>query len=97
MSNVTNVILSDDSLRGDQLIDKIQDQLGVIRIDPLDVGGTKCLENNLYIGAFNYLIMEDFIRLVRDVYNNVETVDRDDVQLLVKTQDDCKWREVEWR
>lgn len=94
MSNVTNILLSDDSCHNDVLRSVIMTQLNLIRLDNDNVGGTKCLENDLYIGAFNYLKLDEFILSMREVFKDVQT--DHDVQLLVKEQDDCKWREVTW-
>lgn len=94
MSVVTNVLLSDDSLRNDQVWEAVVSRLNLVLLNNQDVGGDKCLENMLYIGAFNYLRLEEFIATLRDIYKHVEL--DDDVQLLVKEQDECRWKEVEW-
>lgn len=93
MSQVTNILLSDDSIGSSECErhKSIQTVLNLAKIDCETVGGNKCLEDDLFVGAFNYLDLENYIQKVRDVFKD----DIGDVQLFVKEQDDEKWREVD--
>jgi hypothetical protein len=54
-------------------------------------GGTKFMEARIYMGAFNYLDIDDF----RNYLRTMDWADRDLVQLIVKEQDEEKFRIIE--
>lgn len=95
MSTVTNVMISDDSIGGDSLSVKVGLVLNMRMIPSDQVGGNKCLENNLYIGAFNNFDLDKFISDMRGIYYG-RSID-DDVQLFVKRQEESRWGEVDWQ
>lgn len=92
MSNVTNIMLSDDSLGSmfSQQQTDIEGRLGLVKIPCDSVGGNKYLEDDLYLGAFNNLHLEEYIKSVKDVCKDCI----EDIQLFVKEQDDDKWKEI---
>jgi len=55
-------------------------------------GGTKKLEINLFIGAYNHLNLSEFIYFMK---NEINWEVPDSVQLIVKEQDDLKFRIIE--
>jgi hypothetical protein len=54
-------------------------------------GGTKFMEARIYMGAFNHLDLSAFLNHLR----KIRWEDRDCVQLIVKEQDDDKFRIIE--
>ncbi len=51
-------------------------------------GGTKYLECNIYVGAFNYFHLDDFLKHL----NSIKWKAPEDLQLFVKDQHDYKFR-----
>jgi len=54
-------------------------------------GGTKFMEARIYMGAFNYLEIDDF----RNYLRTLDWENRDLVQLIIKEQDDDKFKIIE--
>ncbi len=95
MSSVTNVILCWQG-DGDGMIDRVnewmnQDEIvsqgeGLITLDPCSsyIGGTKCFEGKIAIGAFNYLDKRLLIRHVA----RIDWKYPDTVQMMMKAQNE---------
>lgn len=54
-------------------------------------GGTKFLECNLFIGAYNHLDLDDFIKHLRAL----KWTSPEDLQIIVKEQNDDKFRIID--
>lgn len=101
MSRVTNLILTCSSLEDESKIiaemkEFIKGDIGFYIVSVKDnnlprdwYGGTKRLECNVLIGAYNYLDLESFLVFLR---TNVSWEAADLVQLFVKEQEDMKFR-----
>jgi len=100
MSRVTNVILHMGCVGEDEagvLLSRVnyffKDQPGFVLVDDEKLprgwyGGTKMLECDLAIGAFNYLDVGALILYLR----TLDWPERGDVQLMVKEQDESNFR-----
>ncbi len=102
MSVVTNVILSiglaDDEENDGVAISRVNQffeppRIGFVSCDsPLLprgwYGGTKMLEANLYIGAFNHFVLAEFLEFL----GRLEWNEPRNVQLFVKEEDDDRFR-----
>jgi len=60
-------------------------------IDGYKVGGTKCLEANIFIGAFNYLDRELLVESVKGIEPLVDDYQYEDMQVMIKGQDEDMW------
>lgn len=98
MSRITNLIIAMSTLEDEsRVIDEMKtykDGFFIVSVKdeklPLDwYGGSKRLECNVLIGAYNYLDIESFILFLR---NEVKWEAADLVQLFVKEQDDMKFK-----
>ena len=89
MSTVTNVIILGgvDETGPTQLTD-----FPFIQVDGLTVG-SKAMEANVWIGAFNYLDIVNFI----DALNKVKWDYPEEVQLLIKEQEDEKFSQLDFK
>lgn len=81
MSNVTNImILGSDSDDLDPKLKEITDALGY---PPFclqsgdEVGGNKFIEASVWVGAFNYLDSESFIKGLMAISNSLDRFDRE--------------------
>lgn len=102
MSVVTNVILSTHIYFGEektQITEEInnyfKEDTGFVNVDDEKIprgwyGGTKMLEAELFIGAFNHLDLDSLIKHLRDNVNWGEF--RQECQLIVKEQEDIGFR-----
>ena len=103
MSSVTNIILACSVLEKDDILNQEFKKL-VYNGTPFNIvsvnsdqlkkawyGGTKYLECNLYIGAYNYMDLE---KLITDL-KKIKWEDPDFVQLIVKLQDDDKFKIID--
>ena len=105
MSKVTNLILTISDLHDDDKLgqinsfvyDGIQMNLVSAAFDDDAVnrtswyGGTRFLEAEIYIGAFNYFPLKDFINHLKQIkWENPNSV-----QLIVKEENDEKFRIIE--
>ena len=89
MSIVTNIMICGRGV--DEHIDEINkwleenDHFPIGYIDPCNnvVGGEKCLEMRILIGAFNHFDLDDFVSYLKSIYWNWDRVD-----LFVKEEDD---------
>ena len=97
MSLVTNTILTFSILEyeKDRIndVNKFFEESGFVSCDDESLpigwyGGTKMLETNVAIGAFNYLELEEFIEHLR----NIKWEEPQNVQIIVKEQNDEKFR-----
>lgn len=98
MSVVTNLILhigiSEDEEERIKDVNKFfEDKNGLVSLDDSKIprgwyGGSKMLECNLYIGAFNYLDLDEFIKHCK----NIKWEYPDEIQIIVKEQEDDLFR-----
>ncbi len=99
MSRVTNVVLhyslESDKDFGSKRIDQVntffeEDYPGFVHVDHPGAwyGGTKALECNLAIGAFNHLFLEDLIEHLK----LIDWEDPSTVQLFVLEEDETRFR-----
>lgn len=99
MSYVTNLILhmgmiedEDERIKEvNAFFDEDDNPLVGLNEQPLPpgwYGGTKYLECNLYVGAFNYFQLDDFLKHLQTIKWRAP----EDVQLFIKDQDDYKFR-----
>ncbi len=103
MSNVTNVILHIGILENrDQKIEEVNRYFQKDDIYPLVsvvdeklprdwYGGSKRLECNLYLGAFNYLGLDEFLAHLR----TIQWEEPESLQLIIKEQGDDKFRIID--
>lgn len=103
MSYVTNVILHIGILENkDQKIEEVNTYFLDRDIYPLIsvvdeklprdwYGGDKRLECNLYLGAFNYLYLDEFIAHLR----TIQWKDPESLQLIIKEREDDKFRVID--
>ncbi len=102
MSKVTNLILTISDLDDDDKLSQINSfvyngiQMNLVSAD-FDkggvnrtrwYGGSKFLEAEIYIGAFNHFPLKDFI----DHLKQIEWKNPNSIQLFVKEQDDEKFK-----
>lgn len=94
MSYVTNAILAFDSFENnDKILEKIN---AYFNGEPgfnfvTNEGGTKCLEVDIAIGAFNYLDEDELIEHLK----SIDWSESQFVQLFLNHQDDRKFRVIE--
>ncbi|WP_027394089.1 hypothetical protein [Aquimarina latercula] len=100
MSEVTNLILTCSTGEKEKLIlskinqFKMDNKLfKIVSINDKTLpdawyGGTKYMECNIFIGAYNYLNLEKLI----DNLKSIEWEDPEDVQLIIKQQNDDHFR-----
>lgn len=95
MSVVTNVLVSGfggcDPSGCNILIDALNDylrehELGRLTQIGKHAGGTRAMETILWGGAFNYLCINEFIKIYQDMQPNIRTPIRP--QMMMKRQDD---------
>lgn len=60
-------------------------------IDGEKVGGSKCLECDVFIAAINYLDYEKFVEIIKGLQKQIERSTWEDLQVFIKNQDDDKW------
>ena len=103
MSDVTNLIfalsVTDDNLgkmhevntyfvdKGTKPLVSVDDE----RLPRAWYGGSKYLESGLYLGAFNHLDLDDFIKYVRTISWRFPQK----VQIIVKEQEDMKFTTID--
>jgi hypothetical protein len=104
MSQVTNLIITFSTLEDHCLIIESMkqyrtnaDNFYIVSVEDEDLptrwyGGTRVLECNILLGAYNYLDLETFIAFLR---NDVKWKAPDLVQLFVKEQEDMKFRLID--
>lgn len=95
MSTVTNLILSHSILEDDngariKEVNKFferEETRGFVEAElPYEVyGGSKVLEAPIYIGAFNYLMEDEFLEYLR---SEVNWEHPEEVQIIIKRQED---------
>ena len=95
MSVVTNLIFTcdqDDCARMLKVNEYFKPTRGLVNCDAVEqrgwYGGTKMLEADIYIGAFNGLHLPDFLDHLRTISWQFP----DTVQLIVKKEDDEQFR-----
>jgi protein associated with RNAse G/E len=101
MSVVTNLILhigilEDEEDRIKDVNEFWEDGIGLVSFDSSDLprgwyGGTKMLEANLYVGAFNYLDLDEFITHLEKIRWEYP----EEVQVIVKEQEDDLFRIIQ--
>lgn len=106
MSKVTNLILAFSTIENkDDCIEAINNykyrnlKMNLVSIDfskDMDsgtvwYGGTKFMEANILLGAFNYFDIEDFRNYLRTIHWQSPEL----VQLIIKEQDDEKFKIIE--
>lgn len=103
MSKVTNLIFSfagyEDEVKRMEEVNRFPNNgrgLNLVSADADTVprgwyGGSKFLEVPLYIGAINHLALEEFV----DYLRSIEWVSPEYVQVIVKEQDDDKFKIIE--
>ncbi len=101
MSSVTNLIITFSILEDEeQIIKQISayaDGFNIVSVKddklPLDwYGGTKRLECNVLVGAYNHLDLEQFLNFLRQ---NVNWYAGDLVQLIIKEQEELKFKLID--
>jgi hypothetical protein len=104
MSNVTNLVITFSSLEDEEQVItdmkafyKTEDGFSISSVKDKRLpqpwyGGTRRLECNILIGAYNYLDLEAFLVFLREQVN-WEAPDL--VQLFVKEQEDMKFRLID--
>lgn len=102
MSVVTNLILT-FSLSEDTVIKEKEINLffnngrdfKIVSVDcdetKIVYGGSKCFETNLYLGAYNHLDLPELIKHIKDI----DWVERENVQLIIKEEQDEKFKIIE--
>ena len=102
MSRVTNLILTCSlGEREKYIISQINkfkingNSLGIVSINDDKLpkgwyGGTKYMECNIFIGAFNYIDLRKFVEHLK----SIKWEDPEDVQLIIREQDDFGFRIV---
>jgi hypothetical protein len=100
MSLVTNAILHLGVLDEDEEVECLaavnryfKDRPGFVLVADDWCGGSKNLECSLAIGAFNYMGLDGLLKHMRSM--SWPWYDRENVQLLVKEQDDDKFRVID--
>lgn len=61
-------------------------------------GGTKALETHVYLGAFNYLDINGFVKAYQEAVNSFKfrfDYQRSGIQLFIQRQDDVRFEEVD--
>lgn len=95
MSIVTNIMIT-CLLSGDEeeklVLDYLNSKELCFRaIDGDAVGGTKSLEGDIFIGAFNYLDTGLLVELVKGLDKEVDEMTFEDTQIIIKGQEDETW------
>ena len=88
MSYVTNVMISGLFYESDN-VKSILDNYS--EINGCKVGGTKCLECDLFIGAFNYIDPLKLINQLADIEKIVEPYEWENTQVFIKNDNDDIW------
>lgn len=102
MSYVTNVIIATHLYEEDLLVfhnalnklvilNNREARKGFLYVPRNKVGGTKSLEADLFIAAFNYLILNEFIDFIKSLPEKLPDIDLTDLQVLIKKDDSDKW------
>ncbi len=99
MSNVTNIILAipicDKTEKRIKEVNKFfgEDSCGFVdkELPKECYGGGKMLEAIIFIGAFNYISLDDFIEYLKTKVNWDEEY-KSDVQVIVQEQEDNRFR-----
>ncbi len=102
MSNVTNLLIhiwsDDEAERVNQIQECIEKSTSypgrpLVAVDDRKLpvgwyGGNKSLECSLYIGAYNYLLLDEFVEQL----TAIQWTDREVVQLLVMEQEEMEFK-----
>jgi hypothetical protein len=106
MSRVTNLILSFSTGENEEkcmsVVNSYQYRNITLNLVSIDYnknvekgycwyGGTKFMEANLYVGAFNHFDLDDFVAFLK----TVKWEEPEDVQLIVKEEWETKFRIIE--
>lgn len=98
MSVVTNIMIS--GLFDDNEVPIVEKQLKRLT-DPFkpfqiaEAGGPKNLECDVYVAAFNYLDVDKFVTIIRQLEKLLCWNTYQDVQIFIKTQEADKWHVVD--
>jgi len=93
MSTVINIMILDNTF--DERVYRVLRKLKLTVANIESVGGNKCLENNLWLGAFNYLDLDKFKEELKYCLEEITKIDKEDIQVFVKGQNETRWKEVD--
>ena len=62
-----------------------------LQIDGEKVGGSKCLECDVFISAINYLDYEKFVDVIKGLQPLIGRSTWEDLQVFIKNQNDDTW------
>ena len=97
MSVVTNVMITGlfSEAQNEDVSNHLKkftkDTLEFMHVDGCKVGGEKCLEADVYIGAFNYMDFELFCDIILELDTFLDDYVFECIQVMLKKQDDDVW------